>query len=136
MHGGDIVKILAMKNPPEQLKHAFRASRNATYKTLHGRRGTYLSKPATIHHAADYFAKARTTLYRWLDAGLLRRCDQDGIYNPDAQFVWMVDVDKLASNPERKKGKPLCIPRKRKTTNFQRRKFDPEWSGPIKRRQS
>jgi hypothetical protein len=127
---GGIVIILAMKNTAHPLHSLLRETRNATRQTLHGRRGTYLSKPISIRDAAKKFAKARTTIHRWLNAGLLQRCDNEGNYDPAAQYLWMADVAKLASDPERKQGQPLNPIKKRKpkTTKFQRMKNDPEWS--------
>jgi hypothetical protein len=128
---GGIVTILAMKKTTHPLHSLLRANRNATRQKLHGRRGTYLSKPISIRDAAKKFAKARTTIHRWLNAGLLSRCDNEGNYDPAAQYLWMADVAKLASDPERKQGQPLKPIKKRKpkTTKFQRMKNDPECKG-------
>jgi len=90
-----------------------------------------LASAFSISEASRAFGKDRVTLHRWIKTGVLKRCDEQGTRTAKGKFVWGIDVDELLRDPDRKRGKPLRPPKKRKRrmSKFLLRKVDPERSG-------
>ena len=90
----------------------------------------------TISEASRIFATDRVKLHRWINAGVLLKCNEDGNYSKAGRFVLGRDLEKMLSDPDRKSGKPLKpVTKKRpRMTKWQRLKVDPEWS-PVRRKE-
>jgi hypothetical protein len=90
-----------------------------------------LASAFTISEASRAFGKDRVGLHRWINAGVLKKCDKHGTRAATGKFVWGADVDELLRDPDRKRGKPLrpLKKRKRRMSKFLLRKVDPEQSG-------
>lgn len=97
-------------------------------KKTHGTRGRSFSLALTVSGAARRFAQDRGKLHRWIRAGILKKCNEAGVYSAKGKFVWGCDIADLLNDPERKRGKRLVPLKPAKKTKWQLAKEDPEKS--------
>jgi len=95
-------------------------------KKTHGKRGQSFSLALTVSGAARRFAQDRGKLHRWIRAGILKKCDEAGVYSAKGKFLWGCDIADLLNDPERKRGKRLVPLKPAKKTKWHLAKADPQ----------
>ena len=104
----------------------FATGRMRHMQRKHGLRGQRQSRAYSISHAARVFEKNRSTLHRWIFAGVLLKCNASGVYETTGDFVWGCDMVKMITNEKRKQGSPLKIKKSARPSKWQLQKSDPE----------